>query len=107
MNYKTKDILRIERLKRGLTQEDVAKMLNMARASYAQYETGKNIPTTENIIKLAEIYRVTTDYLLGVDFTTAMKTSWKQGKEWGEKTGDEIIEILEKPKRVRKKKQKA
>ena len=32
------------------------------------HETGKNIPTTENIIKLAQIYRVPTDYLLQVDY---------------------------------------
>lgn len=104
MIYKTKDILRIERIKRGWTQEDVAKMLNMARASYAQYETGKNMPTTENIIKLAEIYRLSTDYLLGVDFTTVMKTNFEQGKKLGEECGDKIIENLEKPRRVRKKK---
>ena len=107
MKCKTKDILRLERIKRGWTQEDVAKMLNIARASYAQYETGKNMPTTENIIKLAEIYRLSTDYLLGVDFKTTMKTSFQQGKEWGEEKGDQINEIIEQQisskKRVRKK----
>ena len=96
---KTKDILRIERLKRNLTQEDIAKYLNIARASYAQYETGKNTPTTENIIKLAELYRVSTDYLLNVNFTEILKTGYLQGKELGEETGDKII-----AKRVRKKK---
>ena len=108
MKYKTKDILRMERIKRGWTQEDVAKMLNMARASYAQYETGKNMPTTENIIKLVEICTLSTDYLLGVDFTTAVKTSIKQGMQWGEeiadKTADEIEKSLYSKKRVRKKK---
>lgn len=106
MLYKTKDILKMERIKRGLTQEDIAKMLNMARASYAQYETGKNIPTTENIIKLAEIYRLSTDYLLGVNFTTAMKTSLKQGQEWADEKADEIEKVLTERKRVRKKKDK-
>ena len=100
---KTKDILRIERLKRNLTQEDVAKILNIARASYAQYETGKNTPTTESIIKLAELYRVSTDYLLGLNFTEVLKTGYLQGKEDGEETAEQIIANLEKPKRVRKK----
>lgn len=99
----------MERIKRGWTQDDVAKMLNMARASYAQYETGKNMPTTENIIKLAEIYRLSTDYLLGVDFTTAMKTSFQQGKQWGEEKGDEIADEIEEKlatrRRVKKKKE--
>ncbi len=103
MKLTTKQILRMERLKRGWTQEDVANMLNMGRASYAQYETGKTIPTTENIIKLAQIYRVPTDYLLQVDYGEAIKFSMKQGKEWGEELADEYIEKMEK-KRVRKKK---
>ena len=103
MLYKTKDVLRMERIKRGWTQEDVAGMLKMARGSYAKYENGTNTPTTENIIKLAEIYHLTTDYLLGVNFVDAMKTSYKQGVEWGDKKSDEIIENIEK-KRVRKKK---
>lgn len=61
----TKDILTEERKKRGYTQEDVAKYLNIARGSYAKYETGTNTPTTENIIKLADLYSLSTDYLLG------------------------------------------
>ena len=65
---------------------------------------GKNIPTTENIIKLAQIYRVPTDYLLQVDYGEAIKFSMKQGKEWGEELADEYIEKMEK-KRVRKRRQ--
>ncbi len=60
-----KDILKNERKKRGLTQQNIADHLKMERGSYAKYETGANIPTTENIIKLAELYNVSTDYLLG------------------------------------------
>lgn len=60
-----KDILKEERKKRGLTQQQVAEHLNIARGSYALYETGKNTPTTDSIIKLADLYKVSTDYLLG------------------------------------------
>lgn len=103
MKLATKNILRIERIKRGYTQEDVAQYLNMGRASYAQYETGKNTPTTENIIKLAYLYNVTTDYLLGVNLKDALKVGAKQGFEMGDEMSDEIIEKMER-KRVRKKK---
>jgi transcriptional regulator with XRE-family HTH domain len=61
-----KEILKLERKKRNLTQKEIAGKLNIERAAYATYETGKNTPTTENIIKLAKIYNVTTDYLLGL-----------------------------------------
>lgn len=37
----------------------------MHRGSYAKYETGTNTPTVENILKLADLYGVSTDYLLG------------------------------------------
>lgn len=60
-----KDILKLERHKKNMTQQDVADYLNLARGSYAKYETGANIPTTENILKLADLYNVATDYLLG------------------------------------------
>lgn len=100
MLYKTKDILKIERIKRGWTQEDVAKMLNMSRGAYAQYETGTNTPTTENIIKLAQIYNVSTDYLLCFSIKNLIKESYKQGEEIGDQIADEIL----KKKRVRKKK---
>ncbi|WP_312071173.1 helix-turn-helix transcriptional regulator [Anaerotignum propionicum] len=62
---KINEILREERKKRNMTQKQVAEYLHMAQASYALYETGKNIPTTESIIKLADLYKVSTDYLLG------------------------------------------
>lgn len=61
------EILADERKKRGYTQEEIAKYLQMARGSYAKYEVGINTPTTENIIKLADLYNLTTDYLLGRD----------------------------------------
>ncbi len=60
-----KEILKEERKKHGYTQQKIADYLNLARGSYAKYETGANFPTTENILKLAELYKVSTDYLLG------------------------------------------
>ena len=59
------EILKAERMKRKMTQEEVAQYLNIGRVAYTLYETGKNIPTTESILKLAELYNVSTDYLLG------------------------------------------
>lgn len=60
-----KEILRQEREKHSMTQQEVADYLHIKRESYTVYETGKNTPTTENIIKLAELYKCSTDYLLG------------------------------------------
>lgn len=62
---KTNEILKTERTKRGYTQQQIADILNVSRVAYTLYENGKNTPTTDNILKLAELYNVSTDYLLG------------------------------------------
>ena len=59
-----------ERLKRcrnliGLTQEQIAIELGIKRPTYTKYETGENLPDYNTLIKLAELFNVTTDYLLG------------------------------------------
>ena len=48
-----------------LTQTQVAQFLGMSQTGYSKYETGENdIPTTV-LIKLADFYKTSTDYLLG------------------------------------------
>lgn len=57
--------LKDERKKARLTQEDVAKMLGITRPAYTQYETGKTQPSLETAAKLADIFKVSVDYLIG------------------------------------------
>ena len=48
-----------------LTQKQIAQLLGMSQTGYSKYETGENdIPTTV-LIKLADFYQTSTDYLLG------------------------------------------
>jgi transcriptional regulator with XRE-family HTH domain len=56
--------LRKARKRAGLTQEEVAKELDVTRSVIARYESELNDPPTENIVKLAEMYGVSADYLL-------------------------------------------
>lgn len=53
------------RTKRGLYQKDIAAMLGIDRTTYVKYETGTSEPNFQMLLKLAEIYDVSTDYLLG------------------------------------------
>lgn len=53
------------REKSGKTQEEMAKLLNLGRVSYTQYENDKRIPTLDTLKRLSEIFNVTSDYLLG------------------------------------------
>ena len=62
---KLAQILKEERIKHGYTQQEVADLLNMARGAYAQYETGKNTPPLDNLLRLADLYKVSLDYLTG------------------------------------------
>ena len=50
----------------GLTQTQIAKMLGMSQTGYSKYETGENDIPTAILIKLAQFYGVSTDYMLGV-----------------------------------------
>lgn len=47
-----------------LSQEALSKKLGFNRATYAKYETGDNNPDYDTLIKIADFYGVTLDYLI-------------------------------------------
>lgn len=49
----------------GYTQRDMAKLLNITQPSYIRYENGTSEPSQENLIKIADLFDVSLDYLLG------------------------------------------
>ena len=49
----------------GLTQAEVAEKLGIAKQSVTNYESGKTDPSIRNLIALATVLGVSTDYLLG------------------------------------------
>ncbi len=57
--------IRILREDHDLTQKQVAQMLGMSQTGYSKYETGENDIPTAVLIKLADFYQTTIDYLLG------------------------------------------
>lgn len=48
------------------TQEFVAKYLIMHRSVYRRYESGRREIPVWALLKLAELYKVSTDYILGL-----------------------------------------
>lgn len=52
------------RLKHKLLQDDIAKILNIKKNTYSNYETEKTQAPIEIYIKLANYYNVSLDYLL-------------------------------------------
>ncbi|NJJ36746.1 helix-turn-helix transcriptional regulator [Clostridioides difficile] len=53
-----------------LTQKEVANSIGVTTSAYGFYEQGKRTPSPELIVKLAEYFNVTTDYLLGFNKTS-------------------------------------
>lgn len=53
------------RKERGLTQEDLAKLIQKKRSTVSGYETEGKEPDLETVCFLAKYFGVTTDYLLG------------------------------------------
>ena len=53
------------REKKHLTQKEVADYLGITRVAYTQYELGKRSPDHGTIVKLANLFSVSTDYILG------------------------------------------
>ena len=59
------DTLKYLRAEKGLTQTQLAKMLEITQDSISLWEKGKRTPDTQYIVKLADVFEVSTDYLLG------------------------------------------
>lgn len=50
---------------KDLTQKQVAEILGMSQTGYSKYETGENDIPTHILIKLADYYKTSVDYILG------------------------------------------
>ena len=53
-----------ERKKNGWSQEELAEQLNVSRQSVSKWEGAQAIPDLQKIIAMAELFGVSTDYLL-------------------------------------------
>lgn len=59
------DRLKKLREEKGISQLELAKLLNISNVMLSRYEKHKRSPDYETLNKLADFYRVSTDYLLG------------------------------------------
>lgn len=54
------------RKEKGLTQKELGERLGVKQNTFTNWENGKREPTLENVVKLAKLFKTTTDFLLGV-----------------------------------------
>lgn len=61
------DRIRYLRNRQGLSQTELARLLNITRSSVNAWELGISMPSTSNIITLTHIFHVSADYLLELE----------------------------------------
>lgn len=65
MVIKMKDKIKTLRKSLGYSQEELAKIINVHQTAVSQWEQGRTTPDIETIKKLASLFNVSVDYLLG------------------------------------------
>lgn len=56
-----------ERIKRGLSQENLGKLVGVTKVAISYYERGIEQPKMQHLKKLVEVLELTSNYLLGED----------------------------------------
>lgn len=100
--------LREARTRKGLTQEDAAKHLGITFQALSNYERDIRDPDTDLLKNIADLYGVTTDYLLGrTNIRTPIETiaAHHEGEDWTEEELEEIERFKEFVKMKRQKKE--
>ena len=90
--------LREARMRKGLTQEEAAKHLDITFQALSNYERDIRDPDTNLLKKIADLYGVTTDYLLGrTNVRTPIETiaAHHDGEEWTQEELEEIERFKE------------
>lgn len=67
--------LRALRTDAGMTQAELARRLSITKSVVSYYELSERTPSPDILIKLADIFHVTTDYLLGIDHKKVIDVS--------------------------------
>ena len=79
--------LKTLRLQINFTQAQLAQRLGVTKSVISAYETGLRMPSYDVLISISQIFKVTTDYLLGLEK--------KQGLDLSGLTEDEVQALTE------------
>lgn len=67
--------LKTLRIKKKLTQQQRADLLGLTKSVISAYENGLRYPAYDVLIKISRIFKVSTDFLLGVEIKREIDTS--------------------------------
>lgn len=89
----SKQLIHLRNVK-GISQEELASLMNVTRQAVSKWETGQTLPDSEKIIRLSEIFGVTTDYLLKGKESDSMDIYSQHNSKAGADMSAETTEIL-------------
>ena len=96
------DNLKEARLKRNLSQKEVADQIGVAKSTYSLYESGNREPSVQTIKKIADVLNVSDDELLGLSEQPTTIAAHFDGDEYTEEELDKIKEFAAFVKSTRK-----
>lgn len=99
-------ILKKLRQDNNLTQDELAKKIETSRSNIANYENDKNMPSVDILEKLAKLFNVTIDYLLGkstIRNPEDYKYAYNRPKEAEGLSDEEVNDALRFYKEMKKK----
>ena len=90
-----KDNLVMLRMLNGYSQEQVAERIEISRQAYAKWESGATVPDVEKASRLAGLYGVTIDGLMGTETADGVVPPAPRGKSiWGSVTLGERGQVV-------------
>lgn len=101
---KFNEILRILRRKKNLSQKDLGNKLGLAESTIGMYEQGKRQPDYETLLKIADYFEVTVDYLLGnknntltndpISDDSDLQIAFKEASDFSEEARKQTIDFI-------------
>ncbi|MEH7239922.1 XRE family transcriptional regulator [Bacillus thuringiensis] len=82
--------LKALRLEKGMTQQQLADFLDIEKSNISRFESGKQSPSSDNRIKMAKLFNVSVDYMLGLSEHKSLD------KEKSDKISKEAAALMEK-----------
>lgn len=103
MNKKFMDRIKELRTESGFTQEKLGNMLGITKTGISYWESGTSVPNDEMLIKISNLFKVSTDYLLGksdvrnndaVDMDSFQVAFYNETKEMSEEMKNQVLDYV-------------
>ena len=84
------------RKKCGWSQEELAERMNVSRQSISKWEGAQSVPDLDKILKMCQVFGVSTDYLLKEEILAELDHFFVKANKRDEILGQEILQIMKK-----------